>query len=235
METLKYNDEVIFTIKDRDFYYKVANDYLISSRETNDVIFTALKLTEEDKDDFCSKHYGYPCNKSGTWPNCELDDYGALTRVVEALQELCSKPIPFVRDFCILGITRFNTQSFKMLLENIGVKLKGNLSGDCYQYYGVKNGKVFFSENCWAPLLFSTLEEAYEYFKPNKLINDEVQNIKETQSGDSRGSAIRLFSRRQLVTVGSRPTGNQKGFEVCRTRVIHSKMQGHPQHQSNLG
>lgn len=231
METLKYNDKITFTVEGNVFHYRVSSDYLIAASGTNDIIFTTLGLIGTQKYTFCDKWYGYTCDRDGTWPNCKYEDYEALTRIVEALQVMCDKTC---ENFCILGITQGNTDEFTELLKALKIENRYTLSGGCYTYYGVKNNKVDFAGNPWSHLIFNNIEEVYNYFKLSKHSKYEVQNIKETQSGDSRGSAIRVSSRRQLITIGSRPTGNQASYEICRTRVVKSEMCGQTQHQSNL-
>ena len=88
MEQLKEGQEVIFTIKDKNYIYIVYSQYLcIKNSDYNSQIFTDLKL---DKFKFCSDYYGYEPGR-GDWPESKYEDYTALTRVVEALFSYCDK------------------------------------------------------------------------------------------------------------------------------------------------
>lgn len=88
MEQLKEGQEVIFTIKDKNYIYIVYSQYLrIKNLDYNYQIFTDLKL---DKFEFCSDCYGYKSDIGG-WPESKYKDYTALTRVVEALFPYCDK------------------------------------------------------------------------------------------------------------------------------------------------
>ena len=88
MEQLKNKQEVVFTIKDEDYTYRVYPCYLSSMGTfTNGQIFIDLNL---DKYKFCSDCYGYKTD-CGAWPNSKDKDYAALTRAVEALFPYCDK------------------------------------------------------------------------------------------------------------------------------------------------
>ena len=88
MEQLKEKQEVVFTIKDKIYTYRVYPSYLSSMGTfTNDQMLIDLEL---DKYKFCSDCYGYEAN-SGSWPFSKNKDYAALTRVVESLFPYCDK------------------------------------------------------------------------------------------------------------------------------------------------
>ena len=88
MEQLKKEQEIIFTIKDKNYIYIVYSQHLcIKDSDYNDLIFENLKL---DKFKFCSDCYGYKPG-IGVWPESKNGDYSALTRVVEALFPYCDK------------------------------------------------------------------------------------------------------------------------------------------------
>ena len=88
MEQLKNGQEVIFTIKDKNYIYTVYSQYLcIKNADYNDQIFKDLKL---DKFKFCSDCYGYASGR-GDWPESKNRDYAALTRIVEALFPYCDE------------------------------------------------------------------------------------------------------------------------------------------------
>ena len=90
MKQLKNGQEVIFTIKDKNYIYTVYSQYLcIRNSDYNDQIFKDLKL---DKFKFCSDYYGYESGR-GDWPESKNEDYIALTKVVEALFPYCDKVI----------------------------------------------------------------------------------------------------------------------------------------------
>ena len=88
MEQLKEGQEVIFTIKDKDYIYTVNTEYLgIEGSFRNDKIFEDLRL---DKINFCSECYGYDSD-GGDWPESRSGDFTALTRLVEALFPYCDE------------------------------------------------------------------------------------------------------------------------------------------------
>ena len=87
MEQLKEGQEVIFTIKDKNYIYKVCKSYLQAEKGFNDQIFLDLKL---DKVKFANSAYGYDSD-GGDWPNSKFRDFAALTRLVEALFPYCDK------------------------------------------------------------------------------------------------------------------------------------------------
>jgi hypothetical protein len=92
-DTLKLGDIVIFNIKGVKYEYKVEFCYLhYLVGFPNDIIFTKLKL---NKFNFCDKHYEYKYNvhDDEVWPECKLNDYKALTRVVNALYDEINKNI----------------------------------------------------------------------------------------------------------------------------------------------
>ena len=88
MEQLKMGQEIIFTIKDKNYIYIVYPKHLsIKNLEYNDQIFKDLKL---DKYKFFSNCYGYEPGV-GSWPESKNEDYFALTKVVEALFPYCDE------------------------------------------------------------------------------------------------------------------------------------------------
>ena len=88
MEQLKMDQEIIFTIKDKNYIYIVYPKHLsIKNLEYNDQIFKDLKL---DKYKFFSNCYGYEPGV-GSWPESKKGDYFALTKVVVALFPYCDE------------------------------------------------------------------------------------------------------------------------------------------------
>lgn len=89
MEQLKNGQEVIFTIKDKNYKYEVHKSFLKEEDFHNDQIFIDLKI---DQVKFAYSAYGYhPGN--GYWPESNYGDFAALTRIVEALFPYCDKVI----------------------------------------------------------------------------------------------------------------------------------------------
>ena len=88
MKQLNSGDKIIFTIKDKNYFYTVYSQHLcLRSSGDNDKIFKDLKL---DKFKFCFDCYGYtPGN--GDWPESNYRDFAALTRLVEALFPYCDE------------------------------------------------------------------------------------------------------------------------------------------------
>lgn len=87
MEQLKERQEVVFTIKDENYKYKVCENYLKAESGFNDQIFSNLKL---DKLKLADSAYGYK-TPGGIWPESNSRDFAALTRLVEALFPYCDK------------------------------------------------------------------------------------------------------------------------------------------------
>ena len=88
MEQLKEGQEVIFTIKDKNYKYEVHKSFLKDEEDShNDQIFIDLKI---DQVKFAYFAYGYhPGN--GCWPESNYGDFAALTRIVEDLFPYCDK------------------------------------------------------------------------------------------------------------------------------------------------
>jgi len=89
MNTVKYNDTIVFTINDSQYEFRVSDDHLTRGDGSNREIFRVLEL---DAVDFCSKHYGYKAG-SGGWPTSKQGDYKAITRVIVAINELITQKI----------------------------------------------------------------------------------------------------------------------------------------------
>ena len=87
MEQLKEGQEIVFTIKDKNYKYKVYKSFLKEENVYNDKIFLVLKL---DKVKFANSVYGYD-SLGGDWPSCNCADFAALTRLVEALFPYCDE------------------------------------------------------------------------------------------------------------------------------------------------
>ena len=87
MEQLKNGQEIIFTIKDKNYKYEVYKSFLKEEDSHNNQIFIDLKI---DQVKFAYSAYGYhPYN--GYWPESNYGDFAALTRIVEALFPYCDK------------------------------------------------------------------------------------------------------------------------------------------------
>lgn len=88
-ELLKHGETVTFVVGEKNLKYRVLYNFLAGINcETNDLIFKLLGI--EDKNAFCTEFYGYK-NNPGDFPSCKSGDYAALTRVYNALQELCDE------------------------------------------------------------------------------------------------------------------------------------------------
>ena len=89
MKQLKEGQEVVFTIKNKNYIYKVCKSYLQAEKGFNDQIFSDLKL---DKIKLANSAYGYDSNR-GDWPESKPRDFAALTRIVAALCYYCDRVI----------------------------------------------------------------------------------------------------------------------------------------------
>lgn len=119
---LQQGDTLVFTLKNVVLNYDVCKSFLnsirITSTTSNDTIFTELGL---DKMSFCTKAFGYPA-KTGDCPECNSNDFDALTRLAMALFKLCEgkkigktekvKPITrhiVLKDSCSNNMGMFNS------------------------------------------------------------------------------------------------------------------------------
>jgi hypothetical protein len=86
-KTYKYDDKILFIVRGETYPYTVCSNHLKDSTgESNSRIFKALGIN--DKNEFCTKAYGY-ANYSGGFPECKEGDYEALNRVINALFDVC--------------------------------------------------------------------------------------------------------------------------------------------------
>lgn len=77
-KTLCLGDKVILL----DIEHSVQKKFLNIEYKSNYEVFKRLGI--KDYRSFCSQHYGYDAER-GDWPECQENDYEALTRVVMAL------------------------------------------------------------------------------------------------------------------------------------------------------
>jgi len=81
-KTLRYADTVIL----KDIKYSVKSQFLQEKNYAdNSEIFQVLSIPS--KEELAKKAYGYE-QKGGDWPECEKDDYAALTRLVIELYKI---------------------------------------------------------------------------------------------------------------------------------------------------
>jgi hypothetical protein len=106
---LKNGDIVKFIYNNIEYIYIVKNCYLGISGETNSVIFTNLQL---NKYKVSTEAYGYTCDY-GSWPECKIHDYEALTRLVIFLFEEIEK--------------RENPKAFTKSILSNSIKIKINI------------------------------------------------------------------------------------------------------------
>ena len=89
MDQLKYGQKIVFTIKDKNYKYKVEKSFLQAEKDSNNQIFLDLKI---DKIKLANSAYGYDSD-GGDWPESKLGDFAALTRLVAALCYYCDRVI----------------------------------------------------------------------------------------------------------------------------------------------
>ena len=82
--TLCGGDRVNFTVENRTYNYIVHSEFLSNNMGDNSRIFDVLKLDREEKYYLASEEYGYH-TKNGDWPNHNVNDFEASTRLVLAL------------------------------------------------------------------------------------------------------------------------------------------------------
>lgn len=91
-ELLKFNQNITFKVGKKVLEYEVTNRYLRRTEGDNSDIFMELNINDKNK--FCEQIYGYSVQYGLTelgFPECGSGDYAALTRVYNALQELCDE------------------------------------------------------------------------------------------------------------------------------------------------
>jgi hypothetical protein len=90
MEILKEGDEIVFTVGDSEYPYKVCDNHLnYLGSGSNYIIFEELGLSEETKIQMANKYYGYAPH-GGDWPCFIENDYKSATELVKRLYDLCN-------------------------------------------------------------------------------------------------------------------------------------------------
>lgn len=94
--TLKYLDEIVFNINGRTYEYIVMLDHLKNRNVFQNNVALLSKIDFINTNKFFRIHYGYPVNSEysihcGCWPEYNINDYGAITRLVKALFKICEK------------------------------------------------------------------------------------------------------------------------------------------------
>lgn len=82
---VKWGDIVYFSVGDHTLAYRVNSTHLCCQDSSNSIIFEELGL---DKYTVCTQCYGYDAGY-GSFPTCQYEDFAALTRVVDYLQQKC--------------------------------------------------------------------------------------------------------------------------------------------------
>jgi hypothetical protein len=86
-KTYKYDDKILFIVRGETYPYTVCSNHLKDSTgESNSRIFKALGIN--DKNEFCTKAYGYK-DFGGGFPEYKDGDYEALNKVINALFDAC--------------------------------------------------------------------------------------------------------------------------------------------------
>jgi hypothetical protein len=86
-KTYEHDDRVLFVVGKRSYPYTVCSSHLKDSQGIGNArIFTALGIN--DKNEFCTKAYGYK-DFGGGFPEYKDGDYEALNRVINALFDAC--------------------------------------------------------------------------------------------------------------------------------------------------
>ena len=84
---IEYGDQVKFELGHTTLRYSARQRYMNGDNCYNSRIFDLINV---DKMRFCKDAYGYP-PKDCCWPECETDDYEALSRAVIAIFEVLKK------------------------------------------------------------------------------------------------------------------------------------------------
>lgn len=82
---VKWGDMVYFRVGDHTLAYRVTSTHLTCDYDSNNIIFEELEL---DKYAVCTQCYGYDAGY-GSFPTCQYEDFEALTRLIDYLQQKC--------------------------------------------------------------------------------------------------------------------------------------------------
>ncbi len=89
---LKYEDKVIFTVKEQKITYEVKETFLSNKNNSNNKIFMILNI---DKSIIAEKTYGYETRSmTSDWPTSITSDFPALTRLVRELYIIIEEKEP---------------------------------------------------------------------------------------------------------------------------------------------
>lgn len=193
-KTLKRNDVVYL----KSIRHTVDSRFLKEEHTRNDKIFDILSIPS--KEEFATNAYGYDCH-GGAWPECNRDDYEALTRLVielyKIIEEKTSSITPEKEQWYKITTPRLNgisPEEVKALITEYG----GLINSDfCYDsalgvYVWTKNRKV----ECLSKL--GVREDAIEVSPTTK-----ITTIKQEEKHENQ------FQRKKArIERGTRPEGS---------------------------
>ena len=149
MKIYKEQEEVSFTIGSKTFNGYILKNHVCIKNDTNSSVFNALGI--KDREEFCSKYYGYKADCGG-WPECKYGDYESLSRLIHALQELCNehnkKPIQkFFNTGDKVRVIANHPDPHRFKIGEIVTIKNYNNTGD--RYYCTKNEQAWhIDSNC---------------------------------------------------------------------------------------
>lgn len=156
-KTLIRGDIVVFF---ENLRYSVKSSFLSNIRGHNDEIFEKLKLNPIK---IAEKEYGYTPN-DGTWPECKMNDYEALTRLVIELYKIIESPI--IIGFKIKGsyLRQLDFKEARKLLKGYNVcfdESKWALDSTGWYYWNTQDFQLRYDCNS------NNLESKYQDVTPN--------------------------------------------------------------------
>lgn len=202
-KTLKFEDTVVFG----NIEYIVQSNYLKEIHGDNSKIFRTLSIS---KYDFTTNAYGYGCF-GGDWPECNLNDYSALTRCVIELYKIIGGKLEEKQWYKITtpGKTGISPEQVKMLITKYGGLIDTTFTyrSAAEVYVWAKNKMVTCLERGQVKV------NAIEVSPTSEIITIKQEEKHETQ-----------FQRKKArIERGTRPEGNT----VCGRRSKASIAVGH--------
>lgn len=208
-KTLKLNDVVYL----KGIRHIVDSRFLKEEHLDNDKIFDVLSISS--KEEFVTNAYGYECY-GGAWPECNRNDYEALTRLVielyKIIEEKTSSITPEKEQWYKIttpGKTGISPEEVKALITKYGGRLNSDFSykSEIGVYTWTKNKEVHCLNK------YDVRKDAIEVSSTT-----EITTIKQEEKHENQ------FQRKKArIERGTRPEGST----VCGRRSKASVAVGH--------
>lgn len=209
-KTLEYGDIVYL----KGIRYTVQSRFLKEEYVNNDKIFDVLSISS--KEEFATNAYGYDCY-GGAWPECNRNDYEALTRLVIELYKIIEEKTSSITSkkeqwykITTPGINGISSEEVKALITKYGGRLDStfNYTSGCEVYVWTKNKEV----ECLSK------KDAEKKHAIEVSPTTEITTIKQEEKHENQ------FQRKKArIERGTRPEGST----VCGRRSKASVAVGH--------